>query len=544
MIKKVSSGLFMIGLQSNVKSLTLYVIMTFTIQIISLFPAMAQAPASPDSALTMTLNKIQGTQLSLRQAEQSALKNATSVHMAEASYLAARGSVRQERGAFDPELFVNLSQIDQKEPTASFFSGAPILHEKQTMSSSGLRMHLPTGTNVELALNTVRLETNSSFAFLNPEFDAFGSLSIRQPLLRGFMASGRKQLTQSERLYDAEAAHYDQQVMNTVADVERSYWDLYAAWHDYAVQELSRDRAKSFLDETEKRATAGLIGPDQVANARTFLAQQELTLLDSEEQLNSLSDQLASLIGKRPDTGMTRFIPSDDPPSNFDIEPVDALVDRAVKDNRSLEASKFTMEAIKSQADAASWEALPSVDLVRSLQGNGLAGTPQTVIFGGDTLITNRNGTFRSAINQAIKRNYPGWSVGVEVSIPIGLRKGLGEKDRLRAEVIAAQQSYIEESRALEQQVRASYRQLMHGKDRLTAVRDEVAAAQEQVRIGMIEFQNGRSTAFELVRLAEDLADAERRYSDTLVFTAKAAVTLQQMTSDKSILTNIQLEDA
>ena len=141
---------------------------------------------------------------------------------------------------------------------------------------------MPTGTNVELALNTVRLETNSSFAFLNPEFDAFGSLNIRQPLLRGFMASGRKHLTQSERLYDAETARYNQQMLNTAADVERSYWDLYAAQHDYAVQVLSRNRAKSFLDETEKRATAGLVGPDQVANARTFLAQQELTLLDSE----------------------------------------------------------------------------------------------------------------------------------------------------------------------------------------------------------------------------------------------------------------------
>ena len=237
---------------------------------------------------------------------------------------------------------------------------------------------------------------------------------------------------------------------------------------------------------------------------------------------------------------MTRFIPADDPPGNYELESVDVLIDRAEKENRSLEVLRLTIEAIKSQADAAWWEALPSVDLVGSLQGNGLGGTPQTVIFGSDTLITNRNGTFSDAINQAIKRNYPGWSVGLEVSIPIGLRKGLGEKDRLRADVMAAQQSYIDQSRALEQQARASYRELTHGQDRLAAVGDEVAAAQEQVRIGMIEFQNGRATAFELVRLAEDLANAERRYSGTLVFTAKAAVTLRQITSDKSILTTIQ----
>jgi outer membrane protein TolC len=401
-------------------------------------------------------------------------------------------------------------------------------------------MDLPTGTNVELALNTVHLQTNSSFAFLNPEYDAFGSLSIRQPLLKGFTASAKKQLIQSERLYDAEVARYEQQVLNTVAEVERRYWDLYAAQHNYAVQILSRDRAKSFLDDTEKREAAGLVGLNQVAGARTFLAEQELTLIDSEERLDSQSDQLVTLIGMRPESGMARFFPTDNPPNNFRLEQVDALIGRAEQDNRSLEASRHTIEAIKAQANAASWEALPSVDLVGSVEGNGLSGTPQTVIFGSDTLITTRSGNFGNAISQAIKRTYPGWSIGLEVSIPIGLRRGLGERQRLRAEVIAAQQSYNEESLVLEQQIRESYRQLNHGQDRLAAARDEVDAAQDQLRIGMIEFQNGRSTAFEVVRLAADLASAQRRYSDTLVLTAKAAITLRQLTSDKSILTDIE----
>lgn len=531
---------FLSGLQSNMISWGLFAIMAFQALLIPSFTASAQTASNPDSALAGVLDKIQGTRLSLRQAEQSALKNATPIRIAEASYLAARGARRRERGAFDPELFASLNYLDSEEPTASFFSGAPVLHTKQTLSRSGLRMDLPTGTSLELALNTVRLETNSDFAFLNPEFDAFGSLSIRQPLLRGFTASGRKQLTQSQRLYDAETARYDQQVLTTIADVERGYWDLYAAQHDYAVQALSRDRAESFLKETEMRAAAGLVGPNQVASARTFLAEQELALLDFDEQMDRQSDQLATLIGMRPENGLTRFIPADEPPSDFDVEPVDVLVERAIKSNRNLIASRHVIEAAKSQADAASWEALPSVDLVGSVDGSGLSGTPRPVVFGGDTLVTTRSGNFNDAISQAVKRDFPGWSIGVEVSIPIGLRKGLGEKDRLNAEVIGAQQRYIEESRALEEQVRASYRELNHGKDRITAAREGVEASQEQVRIGMIEFQNGRSTAFELVRLAEDLAVAQRRYSEALVRTAKAAVTLRQLTSDESILTTIQ----
>jgi outer membrane protein TolC len=136
-------------------------------------------------------------------------------------------------------------------------------------------------------------------------------------------------------------------------------------------------------------------------------------------------------------------------------------------------------------------------------------------------------------LNNVFRRDFSGWSLGVEITIPIGLRPGLGEEDRLEAEVLIIRQRYIELSRLLEQQVRSSYRELIHGKDRLRAALDGVRAAQEQVRIGVIEFQNGRLTAFELVRLSEDFAIAQRRYSDALVRTAKSAATLKQLTSGR-----------
>ena len=86
--------------------------------------------------------------------------------------------------------------------------------------------------------------------------------------------------------------------------------------------------------------------------------------------------------------------------------------------------------------------------------------------------------------------------------------------------------------------MRAAYREVSHGNGRLKAARDGVEAAEEQIRIGLIEFRTGRVTAFELVRLGEDFATAQQRYSDALVRTAKAAATLRQLTSDESIITN------
>jgi outer membrane protein TolC len=207
------------------------------------------------------------------------------------------------------------------------------------------------------------------------------------------------------------------------------------------------------------------------------------------------------------------------------------LVEKALEKNLSIQASKADVEARRALSKAAFWEALPKVDLVGSLGGNGLTGTAQDVIFNNDTLRITRSGSFGDAMQQALKREFPTWSIGVEVSIPIGLRSGLGEQDRLEAEVTIAEQRQIQQTRILDEQVRASYRDLFNGKRRLKAAREGVEAAQEQVRIGLIEFQNGRSTAFELVRLGADFAVAQQRYSQALVRSAKAAADLRQLTS-------------
>src|SRR5258706_8192320 len=476
--------------------------LTFTALVGAAGMASAQTTTlNPDSVLRTILKGIAGTHLPLNEAIRQGLANATSVRRAEAAFQAAQGTVRRERGVFDPELFFNLYYEDDNIPTSSFFAGANILMNQQTTYQSGLRWTLPIGTRLEASLNTVRLNTNSTFAFLNPQYTAFGSLNFRQPLLGGFSASARKQLSKAEQEMQAAQGRRDQQALGLSSDVERMYWDLYAAERDYAVRKLTRDQGEVFLQETELRAKAGLIGPNQVANARTFLAEQKVLLLDQEEQLDRLSDQLASEIGARPDPAMPRFVTSDEPPSNFHVDSVEVVVERARENNLDLQAAKAEIEANRALADASAWEYLPSVDLVGSVGGNGLAGTAQDVIFNGDTLRTTVGGGLGDAVSQAAGRDFKTWSVGVEVKIPIGFRSGLGEKDRLQAEASVAEQRYIELSRSLEEQVRSSYRELVHGGERLLAAKEGVDAAGEQGRIGLIEFRNGRSTAFELVRL-------------------------------------------
>lgn len=488
---------------------------------------------SPDSGLQVILNSLEGKAITLSEASELAMKNSTAIGRAEAFYMATSGNLKRQRGYFDPEFYFNLYYNDLDIPTSSFFSGANVLQTEETTAQTGLTLNLPIGTQLELALNTLSLNTNSSFAFLNPEYNGFGSFNFRQPLLEGFTATGRRDLTFAEFENEAAKALYDQEVITVTSEVEITYWNLYTAERDYGVQKLVRDRAQEFLNETQLREDAGLVGPEQVANAKTFLAEQEIILIDQEEALDNQSDLLAVLIGTRPEPDESRFKTTDIPPAEFPIEPVEALIDYAIASNLQLKAVQDEINASNTLVDAASWQVLPSLDLVGSFSGAGLGGDQQTVIFGPDTLQTTTSGSYGEMLGQVIQRDYPGWSIGFELSVPIGMRSNIGEEERLEALSYLAEQKYVELTRDIEKSVRKAHRELTHGNKRLRAATDGVEAAQEQVRIGVIQFQNGRMTAFELVRLGEDFAKAQRRYSESLVRTVNAVAKLKQLTSGK-----------
>lgn len=487
--------------------------------------------SNPDSALALALARIEGTSLSLGEAIERGLRNATAVGEAEAALRAAGGAARRERGAFDPELFAEVERRGEDQPTASPFAGANPLEIDETSTSGGARIRLPLGTELEASLETTRRETNSAFAILSPEVDTSGKIEITQPVLKGFGPAARSGLSAAERDLEAAEARYEDAVLTTGARVEQTYWDLYAGERDLAVQRLIRDRAAALLSQAELRVRAGLVGPIQVANARVFLADQEQAVLDREESLDRVSDQLASLLGERPAAGGARFRPTDEPPRDFPLEPADSLVARAIERNHGLRSAERGVESLRARERGARWDALPALDLFGSLGGNGLSGRGREVVFGTDTLRTAIDGGFGQTWAQVRDRKFPTWSAGFRLSVPIGFREGRGERDRLHAEVERAEQQVLAARRALEEEVRQSHRELTNASRRLEVARSGVDASLEQVRIGVLEYNAGRTTAFELVRLGADLAAAQQRYSQALVRTAKAGAELRRLTA-------------
>jgi outer membrane protein TolC len=491
--------------------------------------APAGVPVRPDSALADVVAGLPGEPLALDDAIRQGLDGATGVRSARAALRSARGALRREKGAFDPVLFADVDVTDADTPTASPFSGADVLETKERSVSTGARLKLPIGTELAAILETVRLETNSSFASLNPQHTTSGRLTVRQPLLSGFGPSANAGVSSASRDLDAARARATDAALSVASEVEATYWDLHAAELDLAVRRLLVQRGESFVHQAVQRAEAGVVGPGEVATARTFLAEQQIEAIAREEDLDETSDRLATLLGRRPAGGATRFRTVSEPPGDFALEPEEALVERALARNHELRAAKADLAAADARARAAAWDRLPRLDVSGSIGGNGLAGTGRSVAFLDTTFTTQSTGGFSDSFDQVVNRDFLSWSVGMSLEVPLTLRPGRGERERTLGEVDAAQARVEAVRRDVEDQVRARRRELEHGSRRLELARTGVDAALEQARIGQIEYQNGRSTAFELVRLAADVAAAQQRYSDALVRTAKAAAELKRL---------------
>jgi len=486
--------------------------------------------ANPDSALTATIESLPGERLLLVDAVAGASVQATEARVAEAQMVAATNAVRREKGYFDPELFGSADWSGSDTPSASLFSGAEVLKSETTGFEAGARMRLRLGTELSASMTSLRAASNSDFATLNPEYQAFGALTLRQPLLKGFGPSARSELSFAERNLDGAGARYDGAVLAVRAEVESVYWELYAAERNHAVTQLIRDRAAAFHEDAKLRAKAGMIGPSSVANAEFFLTEAEQTLLDTEEQMDRFSDRLASLMGRRPTE--VRYRAWDEPPREFPMVDQDSLVTVVMRRNPDLQVLAAGADALRALEKGAVWDARPTLDLIGSIGGSGLSGAPQDVFFPGspDPVRTDIDGNRGDSMSQALGRDFPNWNVGFVFALPIGNREGKGERDRLRAQIVRAEQDLLAGQRFLEEEVRAQYRELERGTRRLDIATRGVAASIRQVDIGMLEYTNGRTTAFEIVRLAADLATAQQRYSDALVRTARAAAVLRQLT--------------
>jgi outer membrane protein len=210
------------------------------------------APADDDS---------QTMRLSLDESIRLALQNNLDVEVQRFTPLVAGEQETEAWGAYDPEFFADFGYSDSEEPISFILQEEATSQGDSYNGFGGFRGLIPYfGSEYSFQFNGERTTTNLPVQAFSPEFRSSFSLSVSQPLLRGLIWNEAWTRVKTARIrYDESLENFRRRVMDTVQEVEDSYWNLIATSEQNRVARKSLETAEALLDQTETQYEVGVV---------------------------------------------------------------------------------------------------------------------------------------------------------------------------------------------------------------------------------------------------------------------------------------------
>jgi outer membrane protein TolC len=471
--------------------------------VIAAATAAAAQPAAPTKAL------------SLDEAVQLALENNLGLKVQRITPQVQDVSITLSKAAWVPTLGGSLTTSKRNSPVNSFFSGADDKLVNDNISSEvSAQQLLPWGGGrYTVSWDSSRSKSNSVFSSPNPSLAANLNINFTQPLLKDFkIDSARQQLIVSKANREMSDLDLRQSVLGTVRSVKYAYWDLKAAQNALKVARQSLDLARESLRNNRTRVEVGTMAPIDVVEAEAEVARREEAVIVSENTVARAADRLRTLIfaPDMPDYWAVRLEPTDQAVSERRTVDAESAVKTALDKRTDLRSARKNLEVSDVNVTFYRNQSLPDVSAVVSYGQTGQGGTKKNFGSGfpppvlGE--ITEGYGT---VLSRMIKPDYNSWSIGVQVSYPIG--GSAAEANLTRTRLLKSQQEL--QLRELELSVATSVRDVARQVDtnwkRLEATAATRRLMERRLESEQKKFAAGLSTNYLVFQAQRDLADAQ-----------------------------------
>ena len=462
-----------------------------------------------------------GYSMSLAEAVERALERNDDIVIERLSLSSAESAITGAAGAYDPLLNLQAGYHRTTPPVASTFSGAPegeiAPTEEGGEVGGSLTQLLPTGGTVRVRAGNARTETDGAFDLLSPFYDSNLGVEFRQPLLQGLAIDGaRLNLRVAAADRDRAAASLEREVLETVAAVERAYWNLVAVRRAVSVREEAIALASEQLEQTEIRIEGGALPEAEVAQPRAELERRRGELLETLEAVARAENALKLLVLGESESDEAlwteHIVPTGD--IEADTRPVD--LPRALSDALTLRPELDAFEALvelrRAETAFAKDGVKPALDLVASYDRFGLAGTPNRSAsipgFPEQEVPADLDGDLGDSLEQLVDGDFEDARVALVFEWPIGNRTA-----RARAAIAedTERQAEAQLSRA-RKAIRADVLDAAAAVDsavaRIEAAQAAREAAEVQLQAERDRYGVGLSTNFLILTRQNDLAAA------------------------------------
>jgi len=342
----------------------------------------------------------------------------------------------------DPTFFVNSQFQHQTKPlTNSFTTGTNFLVTSYKQANFGVQQGFLTGTNISVGMgNTLGYKQNAPSSDFNPVNQGSLSLSVTQNLLNGFgVAVNNRAIRIAKNQRHISDLTFRQQVMATVNSVVGLYWDLVTFNDSLKVRQQTLELNTKLYEDNKRRAELGALAEIDIIQAEAEMKSSQQDVTTAETQVLQQEMILKSVITRsgmsNPAVVSARIIPTD----HYDVAAVDAIqptqdmVAEAFTKRPEIEQSQIGLEDSRINMLGTKNNLLPSLSVFANLSNSGLAGdvntVPVPITVGG--VVTGYRvrtpgdvnpfflGGYGSFLSQIFARNFPNYSAGFQLNIPI-----------------------------------------------------------------------------------------------------------------------------
>ena len=452
-------------------------------------------------------------QITIDDAVKMAVENNLGIRVARIDPQIQDLSVALARASWAPTFTTTVQDSNTETPSNSFLSGgATGITQGRFASNVGVQQSTPWGGRYTVGWDSSRATSNNSFSNFSPEVRSSVSFHVEQPLTRNFsMDSLRQQLLTSRTNRDISDVQLQQTLASTTRTVRTAFWDLAYAIASVQVQQQSLDLALESLRNTRSRVEIGTTPPIDVVEAEAEVATRQEAVIVAQAQIGTAEDTLRALIldPAAPDYWTVRLVPSDLPafqPAPIDL---DAAVRNALQRRTDLQQARKNLEVTDINVRYFRNQVMPEVTATFDYGLTGLGGT-QFVRGQGfpGPIIGQTSVGFGSVIGDLFGNQFPSWTLGLNVSYPIGASTQEANLARTRLQYSQAQTRIRSQELQVTTQVRNAARQVNTNEQRVLTTRASRDLAERRLDAEQKKFTAGTSTTFVVFQAQRDLAQA------------------------------------
>jgi outer membrane protein len=336
---------------------------------------------------------------------------------------------------------------------------------------------------------------------------------------------------------NVSGAIFQNQLQQTIVQVENAYWDMAQFQENVKVAEQSLTAAQRLYDDSKRQAEVGALAPLDVVSAQSAMAASQRDLVVAKTNLQIQEITLKNLLSKRIDSDLeSAQIVTTDPlpePRDSDIPPLQQALADTERNRPDLKTAQMNLQNEQISTQYTANNLLPTGNTfgqyaAAGLQGNCVVTARATCNTTGLPVGTIIPAGTTGSLTQMAQGTFPEESVGLSLTLPLKNRSAQADNLRAQFEMQQAQINLQSLRNQAELAIRQAMIGLVQGKAQEEAAHQAVILAQQSLDAEQKKLGVGASTFYNVVLRQRDLTTAQYAEIEAADAYAKALVAIDE----------------